>query len=112
MTETPPSRDGNTPWERRIERKLDTLMWHSIKIALSLPTSGPTAQTSATSTAPIAQQPETELIKQVGWPMARWVLEKLAGMALPYVLPAAGILLLWGRKIWEWLTSWLGWFVG
>lgn len=119
----------------RIEAKADRLRaqasrqageLHRIGVLLSLLTSAlltwrtstPTGQTCPTSTAPTtpASGDGPPITKELLWPLARWLSEKLAGLiasvALAKAVPAIGIAILLGRKIWDWLMSWLTWLVG
>jgi hypothetical protein len=98
----------------RIEYKLDRIGWHLTRLLLTSPTSSPTAPTCPTSTAPTGPEPTDgpPLIKHVGWPLLRWLAEKLAGMSLPYLLPILGLALVAGRKLWDWLVAWALWLVG
>jgi hypothetical protein len=102
----------------RIEYKLDRIGWHLTRLLLTSPTSSPTAPTCPTSTAPTTPLPADgpPIAKELLWPLARWLAERLAALiaraALPYLVPIIGLVIIAGRKLWEWFTSWLAWLVG
>lgn len=108
----------------RIEWKLDRIAWHWTKHALNLPTSGPTAQISPTSTgiSPRPQSPTTTaptasplhrtLLKKIGG----WLIDRAVSWLLHIVAPIALSALALGRDrldaLWQWANGWWQWLAG